>query len=139
MDDKKLDTLFLGTGWSFPPTFSKGDKEISMVSANADIHQSLEILLGTTLGERIMHPDFGCNLNDYLFQPISTTITTIIKDLVKKAILRHESRIDLLDLTLDSSEQQNGLILLELHYSIRTTNARSNYVFPFYLTEGTNT
>jgi phage baseplate assembly protein W len=139
MEEKDLNNLFLGQGWSFPPTFLKSDRGVTMVSAIKDIEQSLEILLGTTMGERLMHPDFGCNLNDYLFKPITTTLRTIIKDLVKTAIIRHEARIDLIDLKLNTAQQYEGVLLLELEYEIRSTNSRSNYVFPFYLEEGTNT
>lgn len=139
MEEKELDTLFLGTGWSFPPTFVKTNKEITMVSAETDIRQSLEILLGTTQGERIMHPDFGCNLRKYLFTPMTTTMKTIVRDIVETAIIKHEPRIDLLELELNSEQETEGVLLLEISYRIRSTNSRSNYVYPFYLEEGTNT
>ena len=139
MEDKDLNTLFLGRGWSFPPTFSKADRGVAMVDGDQDIKECLQILMGTTLGERLMHPNFGCNLRDYLFKPMSTTLITIVRDLVKTAIIRFEPRIDLLQVNLDTSRQQEGLLLLELEYQIRSTNSRSNYVYPFYLEEGTNT
>lgn len=139
MEDKDLNTLFLGQGWSFPPTFTKSERGVEMVSADDDIQQSLEILLGTTLGERLMHPDYGCNLQDYLFKPMSTTLRTMVKDLVETAIIRHEPRIDVAAVNLNITQQLEGVLLLEIEYTIRTTNSRSNYVFPFYLEEGTNT
>jgi hypothetical protein len=139
MEDKDLDTLFLGTGWGFPTTFIKTYGTIGMVSGEEDIRQSLEILLGTTLGERILHPDFGCNLDRYLFAPMTTTMKTIVKDLVETAILRHEPRIDLLKVTIDLEKELEGVYLIEIDYKIRSTNSRSNYVYPFYLEEGTNT
>jgi phage baseplate assembly protein W len=139
METKELDTLFLGRGWSFPTTFVKTKREVTMVSGEDDIKQSLEILLGTTLGERIMHPDFGCNLKDYLFQPMSTTLKSIVQDLVKTAIVKHEARIDLLSINLNTEQELEGVLLLEINYTVRATNSRSNYVYPFYLEEGTNT
>lgn len=139
MEDNELNTLFLGQGWSFPTTFNKRERGVEMVSAKEDIDQSLEILLGTTLGERVMRPDFGCNLDDYLFNPITTTLVTMVRDLVETAITRHEPRIDVEKVNLNTADAVEGVLLLEIEYTIRTTNARSNYVFPFYLTEGTNT
>ena len=139
MNEKDLDTLFLGTGWGFPATFNKSKGAVQMVSGVADIQQSLSILLGTTLGERLMHPDFGCKLDRYLYTPINNTIKSIIKDIVETAIIRHEARIDLLVISLNTEEELNGVLLIELDYKIRSTNARSNYVYPFYLEEGTNT
>lgn len=139
MEDKNLDTLFLGTGWSFPPSFNKTNGAVQLVSAEEDIRQSLAILLGTTLGERIMHPDFGCNLDRYLFAPMNNTMKSIVKDLVETAIIRHEARIDLLSINLNMEKELEGVLLIELNYTIRSTNSRSNYVYPYYLEEGTNT
>ncbi|MFT5821021.1 MAG: phage baseplate assembly protein W [Crocinitomix sp.] len=139
MKTKELDTLFLGRGWGFPPTFNKGDRSLEMVSGETDIQQSLAILLGTTLGERTVRPDFGCRLDEYLFQPITPNLTTLIKRMVEKAIIKHESRIELLELNLNLEREVEGILLLELEYLISSTNSRSNYVYPFYLEEGTNT
>ncbi len=61
------DQPFLGTGWSFPPAFTKGGAEVEMVSGAEDIHQSLQILLSTRLGERVMQDEFGCDLHSVLF------------------------------------------------------------------------
>ncbi len=64
----------LGTGWSFPPAFDKGSNTAVMVSAEKDIEQSLEILLSTSLGERVMQPDYGCNLKDYQFESVDNAL-----------------------------------------------------------------
>src|SRR6187549_597469 len=84
---------FLGTGWAFPPSFNNETRTIDLVSANEDIHQSLDILLSTSLGERVMQPGYGCNLNDYLFEPLNSSVIGYIKDLVEHAILFYEPRI----------------------------------------------
>ena len=55
---------FLGTGWKFPPEFNNQTGTVEMVSDYTDIKESLDILLSTSLGERVMQPDYGCNLND---------------------------------------------------------------------------
>jgi uncharacterized Zn-binding protein involved in type VI secretion len=65
---------FLGTGWSFPPTFDRDSGQVEMVSDLADIEQSLDILLSTSLGERVMVPDYGCNLDDYMFESLSNNL-----------------------------------------------------------------
>ena len=86
---------FLGIGWSFPPTFHVKTKGVEMVKDEIDIRQSLHILLSTSLGERVMQPTFGCNLNDVMFEPFNSGIQTYLTDLVKTAILYHETRIKL--------------------------------------------
>ncbi len=56
---------FLGTGWAFPVTFDKKPEcAVRMVSEVEDIEQSLTLLLSTRPGERVMRPDYGCNLED---------------------------------------------------------------------------
>lgn len=126
---------FLGIGWSFPPEFSSGTGEVKMTSEEADIEASLQILLGTTFGERYFNPNYGLDLHEVLFEPMSTTMITALKDRAKVAILTYEPRINLLGLDLDTdpAKQLNGTILITVDYEIRATNSRFNLVYPFYL------
>ncbi|MDO6818887.1 GPW/gp25 family protein [Zobellia sp. 1_MG-2023] len=129
---------YLGTGWSFPPNFDKAGSTITMVSAKKDIEQSLEILLSTSLGERVMQPEYGCNLKDYQFESMDSSLIGFLKDLVERAILYYESRIKLerVDVTEpDSSELLHGILRITVHYGIEGTNTRFNYVYDFYLRE----
>ncbi len=130
-------TNFLGTGWAFPPEFIKGSNSAKMVTKEEDIEQSLEILLSTSLGERFLRPDYGCELHDYLFEPLNQSMKSYLYDLIKTAVLRHEPRIKLEKMEMHTREEE-GLILFELFYWIITTNTRYNYVYPFYLKEGTD-
>ena len=126
---------YLGTGWAFPPTFNKSDGA-QLVRAEDDICQSLQILLSTRLGERVMQPTYGCNLEELLFEPLNPTVSSNIKELVRTAILYHEPRIRLnrLDLSLDPAVQ--GVVLITVYYTIISTNSRFSFVYPFYLQEG---
>lgn len=128
---------FLGTGWSFPPTFNNLTGTVEMVSDEADIYQSLHILLSTQLKERVMRSDFGCDLTSLLYENITITLLTKIKGIIENAILLYEPRVDLLDVDFAMVETNNGLINIEITYRIRATNSRKNYVFPYYLEEGT--
>ncbi len=129
---------YLGTGWSFPPTFDKESQTVNLVSAEKDIEESLEILLSTSLGERVMQPEYGCNLKDYQFESINSSLIGFLKDLVERAILFYESRIKLerVDITeADSVEIFEGLLKITVHYEIEGTNTRYNFVYDFYLRE----
>mgnify|MGYP006268291571 CR=1 FL=1 len=130
---------YLGVGWSFPPTFDRRSRAVEMVRAEADIRQSLAILLSTTLGERVMQPTYGCNLDQLLFETLSLSVITYIKDQVETAIVYHEPRIELENLDLSLDEQNQGLVRLSIDFLIVSTNTRSNFVFPFYLEEGLGT
>ena len=96
---------FLGRGWSFPPQFSKEAKSAVMLSDEEDIRNSLEILLSTTVGERIMQPDYGCNLDILLFEPINLSLSTYIKDLVFNAIYLFEPRIQPEEVILSGNQK----------------------------------
>ena len=127
---------FLGRGWSFPPEFKKETKAVKMLKDEADIESSLEILLATRLGERIMVPDYGCNLDESLFSPLNLSVKTYITDLIRTAILYHEPRIDAKKIEINPAEELNGVLLINIEYIVRSTNSRRNMVFPFYKEEG---
>jgi len=130
---------FLGQGWGFPPEFSKNTAAVILTENEEDINKSLEILLSTRLGERVMVPDYGCNLDELLFKPLNLTLKTYVIDLIKTAILYHEPRIDIEKIWIEESTNNDGLLLIYIDYLIRITNSRKNMVFPFYNEEGTET
>lgn len=126
---------FLGTGWSFPPHFTQGGKEVVMVSEYEDIRQSLQILLSTGLGERVMQEDFGCDLAWILFEEIDQSLINSLNSIISDAILYHEPRITLDNLDVSESPEQPGLLLINITYTIKSTNSRFNMVYPFYVNE----
>ena len=131
-----FDQPFLGEGWSFPPEFNRSARTVVTSAGQDDINKSLEILLSTRLGERVMVPDYGCNLEELLFQPLDLSLKTYVKDLIKTAILYHEPRIDVQKIEIDTTNEIEGELLVKIDYIIRITNSRGNMVYPFYKAEG---
>ena len=123
---------FLGKGWSFPPTFDNLNAQVAMLQAEDDIKSSLQILLSTALGERVMQPKFGCNMDEMVFENLDTTLKTEMKNRVETAILYFEPRIDLQNVELTQIAME-GLVSIDINYLIRATNTRGNLVFPFFL------
>ena len=109
-----------------------------MLEAEADIASSLEILLSTTPGERVMQPLYGCNLSELVFESLDTRMKTLMADKIESAILYFESRIELQSVKLDDSRENDGIVLIEIIYRVKSTNARFNFVYPFYKREGTD-
>lgn len=130
------DKTFLGTGWAFPPAFEPRTGAAFLVSAEEDIAQSLRILFGTTPGERVMQPTYGCDLKAMVFEEISDSTITDIKDIIERAIRFFEVRITLNFIDVDESDWLDGILRIGLDYTIRSTNTRSNLVFPLYMLEG---
>ncbi|MFH0783132.1 MAG: GPW/gp25 family protein [Pseudomonadota bacterium] len=131
--DKTSRTSFLGSGWSFPPTFSLAEKGVEMTSDEEDIRKSLEILLSTSRGERILQPEYGCNLQELLFEPMSTTLKTYVAVLIEHSILHFEPRINLKSVRIEPAPPGEGRVDIVIDYAVRTTNSRYNLVYPFYL------
>jgi phage baseplate assembly protein W len=128
---------FLGRGWGFPPQFKQSEKKVGMTQGNEDIEKSLEILLGTRKGERVLMPDYGCNLDEMVFETFNQSLKTYLADMVKSAILYYEPRIEPLQVTIDESFINEGRLMIEIEFLVRATNSRFNKVYPFYLEEGT--
>ncbi len=134
-----IDRSFLGTGWSFPPTFRRQWYGVEMLSEDADVYSSIGIILATITGERVMLPTFGCNLQPFVFEPMNVPNIAMIEKIVKEALVIHEPRIIVEELASELLQDPEGSRLeVTIHYSIILTNTRYNYVFPFYVSEATN-
>lgn len=132
------DRPFLGRGWSFPPTFDRDTGGVAMLDGADDVASSLQILLSTARGERIMVPQYGCNMDELVFEALDTRMRTLMADKIASAILYHEPRVDLERVALDEdpAETLEGRVLIGVTYRVRETNSRFNFVFPYYLEEG---
>jgi uncharacterized protein len=129
---------FLGTGWAFPPSFDPVSGTVEMVSGEKDINESLNILLSTSIGERVMQPKYGCNMQDYLFESLNSSLIGFIKDRVENAILIFEPRIvvEKIEVTDQGSfDLIEGKFIINIEYSIPGTNSRFNYVYDYYKNE----
>jgi hypothetical protein len=108
-----------------------------MVSGEADIKQSLAILFSTGLGERIMQPDYGTALSQFAFRSLTATLRYRLKEIIAQAILDWEPRITVENITIDDDPAARNRITITVTYRVDKTNTRSNFVYPFYLTEAT--
>jgi phage baseplate assembly protein W len=130
---------FLGRGWSFPPDFTPPPLGgVAMLEEEADVASSLEILLSTIPGERILQPLYGCNLSELVFESLDTRMKTLMADKVESAILYYEPRVTLESVSLDDDLQNEGVVLIEVIYRVKSTNSRFNFVYPYYKEQGTD-
>lgn len=129
---------FLGRGWAFPPSFDSGRGTNEMVSDEKDIEQSLKLILFTSYGERTMRPEFGSNLGESVFDTIDSVTLNTLTDNITQAIIEFEPRITLNNVVISTEGIYEGRLNINLEYTIRTINVRTNIVFPFYFKEGTN-
>lgn len=128
---------YLGTGWAFPPAFIK-NSGVEMVSDEEDIEQSLQILFSTTAGERVFRFDYGSNIRQFVFEEMNLSIENLIIDHIKQSVLFFEPRIKIEDVSVEKKDPLDGILWINMEYTILKTNNRSNMVYPFYFQEGTN-
>jgi uncharacterized protein len=129
---------FLGTGWSFPPTFSQRGKHVKLSSEQEDIEKSVRIILSTIPGERLMRPEFGCGIGTFVFEKQDSAFINGLNHIINQALLNYEPRINFIDAVVLERNDLDGVLHIQVNYSIIITNTRHNMVFPFYLLEGTN-
>ncbi len=126
---------FWGKGWHFP--VAQGDHgDIVKAEHEERIHQSLWLILSTAKGERVMRPDFGCDLHRYLFAVSNAATAARVREAVREAVILYEPRVALLDVRVAPAPGEPHVLLIHLEYRIRTTNNHFNLVYPFYLERG---
>lgn len=131
-------TAFLGSGWAFPVSFSVDNHQLSLSANETNINESINVILNTRKGERTLEAEFGSGIQQFMFRKIDNTLKGEIIETIKFALLRYEPRIVVQDVTVAATDVLNGKIEILITYIYSKTNTRHNYVFPFYLKEGTN-
>jgi phage baseplate assembly protein W len=126
---------FLGVGWAFPPQID-GTGAVAEAVYEEDIREAIRIILGTNPGERVMRPDFGAGLDQFVFEPVNVALVTRVQRQVRDALVTWEPRIDVEDVTVTPQGSSPAVLFVEVTYRVRATNARANLVYPFYLQEG---
>lgn len=129
---------FLGVGWAFPVKFAEGNLQVFTTWYEANINDSIAIIMMTSQGERVMEAQFGSGLQQYFFRKMDETLKGEIRDTVMTSLLNNEPRIRVDEVTVDFVDIQNGLVQIRIDYIYNQTNTRHNYVYPFHLNEGTN-
>ena len=125
---------FLGQGWAFPVRVNARG-ELDWSTGAQSIDEAIWIILATPRRSRIMEPEFGCGLHDYVFAPNNANTRAVIAFEVRSALIRWEPRIDVLAVNAEPEIDSLNTLLIEVDYRIRANNAVRNIVYPFYLTE----
>lgn len=125
---------FLGSGLNFPlRTDARG--QLTLVTGKTDIEQAIRIILSTRPGERVMRPTFGCQANDLLFEPRSSTTISLLQEYVHDALRIWEPRIEVIQVDVTTSEAEPGALIAEVVYQIKATHDTRSIVYPFFIEE----
>src|ERR1700736_4358537 len=94
---------------------------IEMVSEHASVRQAILLLLSTIPGERVMRPDYGCQLHRLVFSPNDETTAGLAIHYVRQALDRWEPRIDILRLDAERNTEDPEQLIISLEYRVRAT------------------
>jgi uncharacterized protein len=127
-----MNAAFKGTGWAFPlrPDLGGG---LGYTSGDANIEQSLLLLVRTVQGERVMRPSFGTRARDLLFAPGSVQNLRLLETTVREAIRDFEPRVLVEQVAAELDPRDETVAVVDVTYRVRQTNTRDSLVFPFYL------
>ena len=126
----------MGRGVKFPLQIDPRTGKIAMVSEEEDIAEAIGIILNTVQGERVMRPDFGSNVLDYIFSETSDTMRQGLAFDLREQLGYQEPRIDEVEISCEDADKMDGALIVNVSYRVRSTNNRYNRVYPFYNTEG---
>ena len=122
----------IGRGWEFPPRIGRRGG-ISLVGGETEIEQSILIILRTAPGQRVMRPEFGCDLHELVFMPNNSDTASRVKRSVRQALGRWEPRIQVVEVDVTADPDDPARMLIDVQYRIKATHDRRSLVYPFYL------
>ncbi|MCQ3932262.1 MAG: baseplate protein [Chloroflexi bacterium] len=122
----------IGRGWAFPPQIDNRG-QLALTQGDSEIQQAIQIILSTSPGERVMRPDFGCRIQELVFAPNNLETCALAERYVREALGRWEPRVTLTKVKAEPHYENNGVLMIEVSYIIKTTQDPRSLVFPFYL------
>ena len=123
---------YVGRGLSFPIRLSDRDR-LSMVQDDADIRQAIQIIIMTIPGERVMRPNFGCQIHELIFHPANWQTAQVAERYVREAIETWEPRITLENVLVTPNNNEYGALVIDIEYQIKGQPDKRSLVYPFYL------
>ncbi|MFC8662302.1 GPW/gp25 family protein [Streptomyces sp. NPDC057199] len=121
---------WLGTGVRFPLRPQTG--ALAWAGGDALLRQSIDAILDTEPGERVMRPDFGCGLRRYLMEPNSAATRAAISADITEALTRWEPRIRVTEVAVTPGEEP-ALVWIDIAFVRLADLRQDNLVYPFYL------
>jgi phage baseplate assembly protein W len=94
---------------------------VEMVEGDDSVRQAIFLLLSTTPGERVMRPEYGCELRRVLFSPNDDSTAGLAIHYVRQAIDRWEPRVDIVRLDAVANRDRAEQLDIALEYRVRST------------------
>ena len=111
-----------GKGISFPPRVG-ADGRLAWSAGEANVRESIQIILLTEWNERVMSPQFGGSLGLFLFEPNNVTTRHLIKDRIGKALAQWEPRIAVEEVSVEADPADAQGAVATIKYRLVATRA----------------
>lgn len=136
MNGKDISNDFLGVGWKFPVEVDERTGRIKTSSYEEDVKEAIYIILMTKVGERMMQPEFGCRMSDFVFATMDYSSLVQLENEIQNALIMYEPRIIETEVTIEEDSSEVGKLNINISYVVRLTNNPYNLVYPYYINEG---
>lgn len=123
---------FIGRRLSFPIQLDERN-QVSLNGGDAAIRQSIYVIVMTVPGERVMRPDFGCEIHSLIFHPANAETSALAARYIREALTRWEPRIILQELVVTPGGTELGELFIQLRYEVKGQHDPRSMVFPYYL------
>lgn len=131
-DPGQPDSSFIGRGFAWPMGVDHTGR-IALSDGVPDLDRSIEMVLMTAPGERLMRPQFGCRIWELLFEPVTGNLLGLIAEAVRDALAQWEPRVVVEEVRPEVDPANHALVCIQIGYRVRATNDRRNLVYPFYV------
>jgi uncharacterized protein len=125
----------LGAGWAFPVGVDARGR-VALSRREQDVDEAIRMILLTPKGQRVMRPEFGCQIHDLLFAPNDATTAGLATYYVEEALVMWEPRIRVLEVDAAPDTLDPARLLIHIRYEILATYDQRSLVFPFYRIPG---
>jgi phage baseplate assembly protein W len=109
-----------GKGMSFPPRIG-ADGRVAWSEGEANVRESIKVILLTDQRERLRLPTFGGSLSLYLFEPNTVTTRQLIRDRITKELAQWEPRVSVEDVQVDADETDPQAAVATIKYRLVAT------------------
>jgi phage baseplate assembly protein W len=123
-----MENEIIGSGWAFPP---KVDLQggLALTNMRSELSQAIQIILGTSPGQRVMRPTFGCRLHELVFAPNNSYTAAQARRFVEEALGMWEPRINVTGVEVYPDPDQQHCLMIEIQYEVKSTHDRRSLVY----------
>jgi len=122
----------VGRGWVFPPQIGP-QGGLALTNDRNELEQSIQMILTTSPGQRVMRPTFGCRLHELVFAPNNNHTAIQARRFVEEALGMWEPRIRVIRVEARPDSDEHTRLMIEIEYQVKASHDRRSLVYPFYL------